>query len=66
MACALRCRQKEFETRRCLVEANGRVVTKAELLARVWPGVNVNEGTIAHRIYALRKVSGRTDDGKDY
>lgn len=57
---------KEFETLRCLVEADGRLVTKAELLARVWPGVNVDEGTIAHRICALRKVLGLDARGRQY
>jgi DNA-binding winged helix-turn-helix (wHTH) protein len=57
---------KEFETLRCLVEARGRLVTKQELLSRVWPGVNVDEGTIAHRICALRKVLGQDEQGSDY
>lgn len=57
---------KEFETLRCLVEARGRLVTKEELLARVWEGVNVDEGTIAHRICALRKVLGQDEQGREY
>jgi DNA-binding winged helix-turn-helix (wHTH) protein len=57
---------KEFETLCCLLEARGRLVTKRELLARVWAGVHVDEGTIAHRISALRKVLGRDEEGKDY
>jgi DNA-binding winged helix-turn-helix (wHTH) protein len=57
---------KEFETLRCLVEAHGRLVTKRELLTRVWTGVNVDEGTIAHRICALRKALGRDEEGREY
>ena len=57
---------KEFETLRCLAEARGRLVTKAELLARVWAGVNVDEGTIAHRICALRKALGQDEQGVEY
>jgi DNA-binding winged helix-turn-helix (wHTH) protein len=57
---------KEFATLCCLLEARGRLVTKRELLARVWCGVHVDEGTIAHRISALRKVLGRDEKGKDY
>lgn len=57
---------KEFETLRCLVEAHGRLVTKGELLARVWAGVNVDEGTIAHRICALRKALGQDEEGREY
>jgi DNA-binding winged helix-turn-helix (wHTH) protein len=57
---------KEFETLRCLVEAHGRLVTKGELLTRVWAGVNVDEGTIAHRICALRKALGQDEEGGEY
>jgi DNA-binding winged helix-turn-helix (wHTH) protein len=57
---------KEFATLLCLVEARGRLVTKEELLARVWQGVNVDEGTIAHRICALRKVLGHDEQGREY
>src|SRR6516164_3421216 len=39
-----------------LVEEAGRVVTKEQLLERAWPGVVVEEGTIANNISALRKV----------
>ena len=57
---------KEFDTLLCLVEARGRLVTQQELLARVWPGVNVEIGTIAQRISALRKALGRDEAGRDY
>ncbi len=39
-----------------LLEEAGRVVTKDALLARVWPGVVVEEGAIANNISALRKA----------
>jgi len=39
-----------------LVESAGRVVTKEQLLERVWAGVVVEEGAIANNISALRKV----------
>src|SRR3954469_12016845 len=39
-----------------LVEEAGRVVTKEALLARVWPGVVIEEGAIANNISALRKA----------
>lgn len=57
---------KEFDTLRCLVEARGRLVTQQELLARVWADVNVEVGTIAQRISALRKALGRDETGRDY
>ena len=57
---------KEFETLKCLVEARGNLVTQQELLSRVWPDVNVEVGTIAQRISALRKALGRNEAGCDY
>jgi DNA-binding winged helix-turn-helix (wHTH) protein/tetratricopeptide (TPR) repeat protein len=39
-----------------LVEEAGRVVTKEQLFQRAWPGVIVEEGTLANNISALRKV----------
>jgi DNA-binding winged helix-turn-helix (wHTH) protein len=57
---------KEFDTLLCLVEARGRLVTQQELLSRVWPGVNVEVGTIAQRISALRKALGGDEAGHDY
>src|SRR5579862_1237130 len=39
-----------------LLEEAGRVVTKEQLLERVWPGVVVEEGGIANNISALRKI----------
>ena len=57
---------KEFETLRCLAEAGGQLVTKEELLARVWAGVHVDTGTIAHRICALRKILGEREHGPRY
>jgi DNA-binding winged helix-turn-helix (wHTH) protein/tetratricopeptide (TPR) repeat protein len=39
-----------------LVEEAGRVVTKEQILQRAWPGVVVEEGTIANNVSTLRKV----------
>jgi DNA-binding winged helix-turn-helix (wHTH) protein len=44
-----------------LVSAKGDVVTKDELMARVWPGLVVEEGNIHVHISAIRKA---LDDGK--
>jgi predicted ATPase/DNA-binding winged helix-turn-helix (wHTH) protein/tetratricopeptide (TPR) repeat protein len=41
-----------------LVEAGGDLVTKSELMDRVWPGVVVEEHNIQVHISALRKVLG--------
>jgi len=39
-----------------LVERAGEIVRKSELIARVWPGVLVEEGTLRVHIAALRKA----------
>jgi DNA-binding winged helix-turn-helix (wHTH) protein/pimeloyl-ACP methyl ester carboxylesterase len=49
---------KAFDTLLFLVENNGRVVTREELLDRVWPGTFVGENTLAQNISTLRKVLG--------
>ena len=46
-----------------LLEEAGRVVTKEQLLERVWPGVVVEEGAIANNISALRKVLDAAFEG---
>src|SRR5262245_61841800 len=47
---------KAFDTLQVLVEEAGRLVTKDELMERVWPDVVVEEGSIANNISMLRKV----------
>src|SRR5215469_4820409 len=47
---------KDFDTLLVLVEESGRVVTKAELLDRVWPNAFVEEGSITQNISVLRKL----------
>lgn len=57
---------KEFETLRLLVERHGRLVTKQELLDRVWAGTFVGDDTIAQRISCLRKALGGDVDSAKY
>ncbi|APV50233.1 hypothetical protein BWI17_11360 [Betaproteobacteria bacterium GR16-43] len=47
---------KVAETLFLLLEEAGRVVTKEQMLERVWPGVVVEEGGIANNISTLRKI----------
>jgi DNA-binding winged helix-turn-helix (wHTH) protein len=42
-----------------LVERHGRLVTRQELLDRVWAGTFVTDETVAQRISCLRKVLAR-------
>ena len=41
-----------------LARSPGRLVTKSELLAALWPGVTVEEGNVAFQVSALRKALG--------
>ena len=41
-----------------LVEHAGEVVSKNDLMARVWPGVTVDEGSLRVHVAALRKALG--------
>jgi signal transduction histidine kinase/CheY-like chemotaxis protein len=49
-----------------LVERAPEVVTKRELLARVWPDLVVDEGSLRFHIAALRKVLGDRQSGTRY
>lgn len=49
---------KAFDTLLFLVENNGRLVTRDELLDRIWRGTHVGENTLAQNISTLRKALG--------
>jgi len=55
-----------------LLEAEGSLVTKGELLARVWPGIHVSDENLKLQVSALRKAFGedrdfiRTEFGRGY
>jgi TolB-like protein/DNA-binding winged helix-turn-helix (wHTH) protein/Flp pilus assembly protein TadD len=56
---------KAFETLAVLVENNGHLIGKEELIRRVWPDTIVEEGNLNNIIYMLRKALGHeSDDGK--
>ena len=46
-----------------LATAKGEVVSKDELLTRVWPGLTVEENNLQVQISALRKVLGEDGGG---
>ncbi|WP_407178659.1 ATP-binding protein [Bradyrhizobium sp. STM 3562] len=50
----------------CLAERAGEVVSKRELVTRVWADVNVDEGSLRFHISALRKVLGDRASGARY
>jgi DNA-binding winged helix-turn-helix (wHTH) protein len=63
---------RAFDLLLVLLEADGLLVSKEELLSRVWPGVVVSEENLKFQIYALRKALGadrdviRTEVGRGY
>jgi DNA-binding winged helix-turn-helix (wHTH) protein len=56
---------KTLDTLLVLVRERGRVVTKRELMERLWPDVVVDENNLTQQISTLRKILGeRPDEGK--
>lgn len=55
---------KAFDLLAALVEQPGRLVSKDELLTRVWPDTFVEESNLAYHVFALRKALGDTSDGQ--
>jgi Tol biopolymer transport system component/DNA-binding winged helix-turn-helix (wHTH) protein len=49
---------KVLETLLVLVESHGRLVEKAELMDKVWPGTAVEEGNLTFNVSLLRRVLG--------
>jgi predicted ATPase/DNA-binding winged helix-turn-helix (wHTH) protein len=49
-----------------LIEQPGTVVSKAALMARVWPGLTVDESTLRVHMAGLRQVLGKSEAGADY
>jgi predicted ATPase/DNA-binding winged helix-turn-helix (wHTH) protein len=49
-----------------LLEKGGEVVSKAELIARVWPDVTVDEGSLRVHLSTLRKALGDGQFGNKY
>jgi DNA-binding winged helix-turn-helix (wHTH) protein/tetratricopeptide (TPR) repeat protein len=56
---------KAFETLVMLVENNGHVVTKDDLLRHVWPNTYVLDGSLTRNISVLRKALG-DENGEQY
>jgi DNA-binding winged helix-turn-helix (wHTH) protein len=63
---------RAFDLLLVLLEADGSLVTKEELMSRVWPGIVVAEENLKAQISALRKALGedryfiRTEFGRGY
>jgi DNA-binding winged helix-turn-helix (wHTH) protein len=63
---------RAFDVLLALLEANGKIIGKSELIARVWPGRVVEENNLLVQIAALRRALGpdrellRTVAGQGY
>jgi DNA-binding winged helix-turn-helix (wHTH) protein len=63
---------RAFDLLLVLLEADGSLVSKEELLRRVWPGIVVSEENLKVQVSALRKALGedrdviRTEFGRGY
>ncbi len=54
-------RPKAFDTLVALVERSGRVVSKDDLVAIVWPDITVNDDALAQCVRDIRKAIGDAD-----
>ncbi|KAH0444538.1 hypothetical protein KCU90_g831, partial [Aureobasidium melanogenum] len=59
---SVRLGSRAFDILAVLVSANGRLVTRDELMKAVWPGIIVEEGNIDVHLSALRKALGADRD----
>src|SRR3954471_13525187 len=57
---------KAFEMLLTLIEDSGRLLTKEELMKRVWPDTVVEEANLSHNIYKLREALGEGRTGEKY
>ena len=54
---------KSFEVLVVLIQSNGRLLTKDELMQQVWPDSFVEESNLTVNISALRRALGETPEG---
>ncbi|HEU4413468.1 MAG TPA: winged helix-turn-helix domain-containing protein, partial [Candidatus Angelobacter sp.] len=57
---------KAFEILLALIQSNGRLLTKAELMQQVWPDSFVEESNLTVNISALRRALGETAGGLQF
>src|SRR5882672_7990408 len=57
---------KLFETLVALVENTGAVLSKDDLMSRVWPDAIVEERSLSQNIFLLRKALGESSKGRHY
>ena len=57
---------KAFDVLVALLERPGQLITKEELLQKVWPETFVEESNLAYNVFALRKALGDTAENSQY
>jgi DNA-binding winged helix-turn-helix (wHTH) protein/Tol biopolymer transport system component len=57
---------KAFDMLVALVRRAGRLATKEELLAEVWPDAFVEESNLTQNVFGLRRALGETGEGQPY
>ena len=57
---------KAFDTLLILIEKNGRLVEKEELMKQLWPDTFVEENSLSQNIYLVRKALGEESQGARY
>src|SRR3954471_15204770 len=57
---------KAFDLLLTLVESDGQVLSKDELMRRVWPDSFVEEANLSHHIHKLREALGEKANGDKY
>ena len=62
----VRLNPKTFDVLAFLVERNGRLVEKHDLLGSLWPDTFVEDANLSVQIAAIRRVLGRRPDGGEY
>ena len=57
---------KAIETLLVLIENQGAIVSKRDLIQRLWAETIVEDSNLTHYLYVLRKTLGETADGKPF
>ena len=57
---------KTVEVLLALIESNGKLITKQEILDKVWADTFVEEANLTHHISALRKALGEDKNGRRF
>lgn len=58
--------QRAIALLEALLGAEGGVVSKSDIMDRVWPGLVVEDGNITVQVAALRRELGRRSDGREW